>query len=173
MLENSTLNGTDEVLTAQPNAIENFVICDLPGFADFADQLPTEKQTVGKEGARWWGGMTYQQSVSALRYGDMAGVAGERQATCRNGITRAGLAVLAHSQFGGRHVSERAAVPGRQSVQHEAEAALYDCDRAVVDLRRAGRERRHRRQRRGSSAGRPCWRWCACWRTSDRSNCGA
>jgi hypothetical protein len=74
MLEKSTLNGTDVVLTAQANAIENFVVCDLPGFADFADQLPTEKKNVGKEGTRWWGGMTYQKSVTALRNGDMAGV---------------------------------------------------------------------------------------------------
>ena len=58
MLEKNTLSGTDVVLTAQANAIENFVVCDLPGFADFADQLPTEKQRVGKEGTRWWGGMT-------------------------------------------------------------------------------------------------------------------
>jgi len=75
MLEKSTLNGTDEVLKAQPNAIENFVVSDLPGFADFADQLPAEKQRVGKAGTQWWGGMTYRQSVTALRYGDMAGVA--------------------------------------------------------------------------------------------------
>ncbi len=75
MFEKTTLNGTDEVLKAQPGATENFVVCELPGFADFADQLPTEKQKVGKEGARWWGGMTYQQSVKALRDGDMAGVA--------------------------------------------------------------------------------------------------
>ena len=50
MWEKHTLNGTDVVLTAQANAIENFVVCDLPGFADFADQLPTEKKNVGKEG---------------------------------------------------------------------------------------------------------------------------
>jgi hypothetical protein len=74
MWEKHTLNGTDVVLTAQANAIENFVVCDLPGFADFADQLPTEKKNVGKEGTRWWGGMTYQKSVTALRNGDMAGV---------------------------------------------------------------------------------------------------
>jgi hypothetical protein len=43
MLEKSTLNGTGEVLKAQPDAIENFVVCNLPGFADFADQLPPEK----------------------------------------------------------------------------------------------------------------------------------
>jgi hypothetical protein len=75
MLEKSTLSGTDEVLKAQPDATENFVVCDLPGFADFADQLPTEKRKVGKEGTRWWGGMTYQQSVTALRDGDLSGVA--------------------------------------------------------------------------------------------------
>jgi hypothetical protein len=75
MFEKSTLNATDEVLTAQPSAIENFVVCDLPAFADCADQLPTEKQNVGKEGTRWWGGMTYQKSVTALRDGDMGGVA--------------------------------------------------------------------------------------------------
>jgi hypothetical protein len=49
------------------------VVCDLPGFAGFADQLPSEKQRAGS--TRWWGGMAYQQSVAALRYGDMAGVA--------------------------------------------------------------------------------------------------
>jgi hypothetical protein len=57
----------DEVLEAQPGATEHFVVCDLPGFADFAEQLPAEKQRVGREGARWWGGMTYRQSVTALR----------------------------------------------------------------------------------------------------------
>ena len=75
MLAKRTVNGTDDVLKAQPGAIENFVACDLPGFADFAEQLPAEKQKVGKEGTRWWGGMTYQQSVTALRDGDMSGVA--------------------------------------------------------------------------------------------------
>ncbi len=75
MLEKKTVSGTDDVLKAQPSAIENFVVCDLPGFADFANQLPTEKQKVGKEGTRWWGGMTYRQSVAALRDGDLVGVA--------------------------------------------------------------------------------------------------
>ena len=75
MFEKKTLKGTDEVLSVQRGAIENFVVCDLPGFADYADQLPIEKRAVGEEGTKWWGGMTYDQSVAAVRCGDTAGVA--------------------------------------------------------------------------------------------------
>ena len=75
MFEKKTLKGTDEVLSAQRGAMENSVVCDLPGFAEYADQLPTEKRAVGEEGTKWWGGMTYDQSVAAVRCGDTAGVA--------------------------------------------------------------------------------------------------
>ena len=75
MFEKKTLKGTDEVLSVQRGAMENFVVCDLPGFADYADQLPIEKRAVGEEGTKWWGGMTYDQSVAAVRCGDTAGVA--------------------------------------------------------------------------------------------------
>jgi hypothetical protein len=72
MLELRTLKATDAVLSSQPKAIENFVVCDLPGFAAFADQLPANKRG-GSE--QWWGGMTYDQSLLALRHGDLSGVA--------------------------------------------------------------------------------------------------
>jgi hypothetical protein len=157
MLEKNTLNGTDVVLTAQANAIENFVVCDLPGFADFADQLPTENKNVGKEGTRWWGGTTYQKSVTALRNGDMAGVPASDKLLAEMENACACVAVLAHSQQRGRHVSERAALPRRQSVQHATEAAPRHSDRAAVGLCRAGRQRRdrcqHVPQARGSHAG--------------------
>ena len=39
MLEQKTLKATDAVLSTQPKAVENFVICDLPGFAQFASAL--------------------------------------------------------------------------------------------------------------------------------------
>jgi hypothetical protein len=72
MLEQRTLKATEEVLNAQPKASENFVICDLPGFAAFSDRLPADKRS-GRE--QWWGGMTYDQSLLALRQGDLSGVA--------------------------------------------------------------------------------------------------
>jgi hypothetical protein len=75
MFLKTTLEGTEAVLRAQPNAIENFVVCDLPGFADFADQLAPESRTIGKERIRWCGGMTYEQSLAAVRSGDLTGVA--------------------------------------------------------------------------------------------------
>jgi hypothetical protein len=75
MFEVKRLRATDEVLREQRNAVENFVVCDLPGFADFADRVPRDRRTATAKRAQWWGGMTYDQSVTALRYGDEAGVA--------------------------------------------------------------------------------------------------
>jgi hypothetical protein len=72
MLELRTLKATDAVLSSQPNAIENFVVCDLPGFAAFADQLPANQRAGSQQ---WCGGMTYDQSLLALRHGDLSGVA--------------------------------------------------------------------------------------------------
>ncbi|MGB6535284.1 MAG: hypothetical protein WBF58_04905 [Xanthobacteraceae bacterium] len=75
MFVKTTLEATEAVIRSQPKAIENFVVCDLPGFADFADQLPAERRVVGREGTRWYGGMTYEQSLAAVRSGDPTGVA--------------------------------------------------------------------------------------------------
>ncbi len=75
MFVKTMLEGTEAVIRSQPKAIENFVVCDLPGFADFADQLPAERRVVGKEGTRWYGGMSYEQSLAAVRSGDLTGVA--------------------------------------------------------------------------------------------------
>jgi hypothetical protein len=75
MFEIKRLKATDEVLREQRKATENFVVCDLPGFADFADRLPRDRRVAGGNRTQWWGGMTYDQSVAALRYGDGSGVA--------------------------------------------------------------------------------------------------
>lgn len=72
MLDQTTIRATDTVLSTQPKAIENFVVCDLPGFALFADRLPVNRRN-GRE--QWWGGMTYEQSLAAVRFGDLSGVA--------------------------------------------------------------------------------------------------
>jgi hypothetical protein len=72
MLEQKTVKATDTVLAAQPKAIENFVVCDLPGFAQFADRLPSNKRAGS---GQWWGGMTYDQSLLGLQHGDLSGVA--------------------------------------------------------------------------------------------------
>jgi hypothetical protein len=72
MLEQRTLKATEAVLRTHPKAIENFVVCDLPGFAVFADRLPANKRG-GSE--QWWGGMTYDQSLLAVRQGNLSGVA--------------------------------------------------------------------------------------------------
>jgi len=75
MFEKRVLEGTDDVLRSQRNATENFIVCDLPGFAAFAHQVPSEMRVAGKEANQWYGGMTYDQSVADVRRGDTAGVA--------------------------------------------------------------------------------------------------
>ena len=75
MFEIKRLQATGEVLREQQKAIENFVVCDLPGFAEFAEQVPTDRRVASADRTQWWGGMTYDQSIAALRYGDQSGVA--------------------------------------------------------------------------------------------------
>jgi hypothetical protein len=75
MFEIKRLKATDEVLREQRKTIENSVVCDLPGFADFANQVPRDRRVAGTDRTQWWGGMTYDQSVAALRHGDEAGEA--------------------------------------------------------------------------------------------------
>jgi hypothetical protein len=75
MLDIKRLKATDEVLRTQPQAKENFVVCDLPGFAEFADRVPVKERTVSVERKEWWGGMSYAQSLQALRNGNEAAVA--------------------------------------------------------------------------------------------------
>jgi hypothetical protein len=75
MFEIKRLKATDNVLREQRKAVENFVVCDLPGFADFAERLPRARRVAGTGRTQWWGGMSYDQSVAALRHGDESGVA--------------------------------------------------------------------------------------------------
>jgi hypothetical protein len=75
MLEIKRLKATDQVLQEQRKAIESFVVCDLPGFAEFADRFPRRKRAAGGDRTQWCGGMTYDQSLAALRHGDESGVA--------------------------------------------------------------------------------------------------
>ena len=146
MFEQRTLEGTDEVLRTQRNATENFVICDLPGFAAFADRLPSEKRGAGKEGSQWYGGMTYDQSVAAVRCGDTAGVAASDK------LLSEMESLMPVSQSWRTFNSVVGMCPnvpqylGGQSVQHEAETALHDRNRSFVDLRRTGCQRGHRRE---------------------------
>src|SRR5215211_2489773 len=75
MIQSTTLTATEVVLKEQRRAEENFVLCDLPGFAEYADRLPPEKRTADDQRIRWYGGMTYDRSIEAVRSGDLTGVA--------------------------------------------------------------------------------------------------
>jgi hypothetical protein len=75
MIHTTTLPGTEAVLSAQPRARENFVLCDLPGFAEFADRVPSQKRTGSAVRNGWYGGMSYDRSIEAVHSGDVAGVA--------------------------------------------------------------------------------------------------
>jgi hypothetical protein len=168
MLEKSTLHGTDEVVKAQPGAIEHFVVCDLAGFADFAGQLPTEKRRVGKEGTRWWGGMAYQKSVTALRYGDMAGVpASDKLLAEMETLVPVSQSWRTHNSVVGMcpNVPQYlAGNPHNMRLKRRCTTATAPLSIFVELVASAGI---------ASSAGRQCWRWCACWRTLGRSSCGA
>jgi hypothetical protein len=75
MIQIFSLNGTEAVLHEQRRAKEHFVLCDLPGLAEFADRLPSEKRAANEAREDWYGGMTYERSLAAVRRGDIAGVA--------------------------------------------------------------------------------------------------
>jgi hypothetical protein len=75
MLQILRLDGADSVRDERPDAKENFVLCDLPGFADFADRVPHESRHRGKANDKWSGGMSHERSIEAVRCGDLAGVA--------------------------------------------------------------------------------------------------
>jgi hypothetical protein len=74
MIQKINLKGTEAVLSEQQRAKENFVLCDLPGFAEFAARLPSEKRAAHEVRKDWYGGMTYERSLEAVRSGDSAGV---------------------------------------------------------------------------------------------------
>ncbi len=57
MIQKITLPGTDAVRNVQPGAKENFVVCDLPGFAEFADQVPRAKRWADAAEMKWYGGI--------------------------------------------------------------------------------------------------------------------
>jgi hypothetical protein len=75
MIQIVTLKGTDTVQDEQPRAKENFVLCDLPGFVEFASRVPSEKRAASERRKAWYGGMSYEQSTEAVRSGDLTGVA--------------------------------------------------------------------------------------------------
>jgi hypothetical protein len=58
--------------TAVKGAMENFVVCDIPGFADFVESVPSDKRKA--ENRSWYGGMSYTESLKATRTGDLRGV---------------------------------------------------------------------------------------------------
>jgi len=75
MIQTITLPGTETVLRVQARAKENFLVCDLPGFAEFAGRVPGEKRSESDQRKDWYGGMSYDRSIEAVRSGDMTGVA--------------------------------------------------------------------------------------------------
>jgi hypothetical protein len=172
MFEKRTLKGTDEVLSVQRGAIENFVVCDLPGFADYADQLPIEKRVVGEEGTKWWGGMTYDQSVAAVRDGDTAGVAASDKLlkemetlvpvsqSWRTFNSVVGMCPNVPQYLAGN--------PYNMRLKRRCTTATAPLSIFVELVASAGIDAKTCLKREP-----PCWRWSACWRTSGPSNCGA
>jgi hypothetical protein len=75
MIQTITLPGTEAVLTVQARAKENFVLCDLPGFAEFADRVPRDKRSDDEQRKQWYGGLSYEHSLAAVHCGDLGGVA--------------------------------------------------------------------------------------------------
>jgi hypothetical protein len=75
MIQTMTLPGAEAVLRVQARAKENFVVCDLPGFAEFADRVPGERRSDNDQRKDWYGGLSFDQSIEAVRSGDMTGVA--------------------------------------------------------------------------------------------------
>src|SRR5438067_11986312 len=75
MIQTITLPGTEAVLSVQAGAKENFVLCDLPGFAEFADRVPGDKRSENDQRRDWYGGLSYDRSLAAVQYGDLSGVA--------------------------------------------------------------------------------------------------
>jgi hypothetical protein len=75
MIQTISLAGTEAVLSDQARAKENFVLCDLPGFAEFAGRVPGEKRSESDQRKDWYGGMSFDRSIEAVRSGDMTGVA--------------------------------------------------------------------------------------------------
>jgi hypothetical protein len=93
MIQTLKLNGTESVLEEQPKAKENFIVCDLPGFAEFAERVPSERRATNQGAKKWFGGMSFEQSVDAVRSGDVSGVA----ASDRLLAEMEGLAPVSHS----------------------------------------------------------------------------
>jgi hypothetical protein len=93
MIQTLKLNATESVVEEQPKAKENFVLCDLPGFAEFAERVPRDKRATAESAKKWFGGMTYDQSLDAVRRGDVSSVA----ASDRLLAEMEGLAPVSHS----------------------------------------------------------------------------
>jgi hypothetical protein len=75
MIYKATLSATEPALNVQPEAREHFVLCDLPGLAEFAERVPQSKRACDASTLKWCGGMSYERSLAAVRRGDWGGVA--------------------------------------------------------------------------------------------------
>jgi hypothetical protein len=93
MIQTMRLNATESVLEEQAKAKENFILCHLPGFAEFAERVPREKRATTESAKKWFGGMSFEESVKAVRRGDVSGVA----ASDRLLAEMEGLAPVSHS----------------------------------------------------------------------------
>src|SRR5260370_7311882 len=73
MIQTIALPGTEAVLRVQARAKENFVVCDLPGFAEFADRVPGERRSGNDQRRDWYGVLSFDRSLPARRCGDLSG----------------------------------------------------------------------------------------------------
>lgn len=74
-IQTFTLPGTEAVLKAQPKARENFVVTDVPGFADYADQhIPARRFKQENDNTEWYAHVGFTEGLQMLRQGDLASV---------------------------------------------------------------------------------------------------
>jgi hypothetical protein len=172
MIQILKLNGAESVLEEQPKAKENFVLCDLPGFAEFAERAPMEKRTPSQSAMRWFGGMTFEQSVEAVRRGDISGVA----ASDRLLADMEGLAPVSHSWRTINSVvgmcpnvpQYLAGNPYSMRLKRRYATATAPLSVFVELVASAGID-----ARRASSGAQPCSPWSECSPISGLWSCGA
>jgi len=138
MIQTLKLNGTESVLEEQPKAKEIRAL--RPARLRRVCRTRADRKTLGKrERKKWFGGMSFKQSVDAVRGGDVSAVA----ASDRLLADMEGLAPVSHSWRTINSVVGMARTCrsiSRQSLQHATEAALCDSHGPAVRVCRAGRE---------------------------------
>jgi hypothetical protein len=140
MIQKIALKGTEAVTSG---ASENFVLCDLPGFADFADQIPIGKRSANDARREWYGGMGCDQSIEAVRRGDASGVAAsDRLLAEMETLVPVSKSWCTVDSVTGMCPNVPQYLAGNP-YNMKAQAALPNRDCPVVDLRRACGQRRY------------------------------